>query len=90
MEVIIQWNCIQNKRGPAEKILLKGVFIPKLLNNPLVSWCLINFDFLILHTVHYDKRIIHPYFNLGTFGFLFSVFFLHFKQYENTSSNCRR
>ena len=54
MEVIIQWNCIQNKREPAKGILLKGVFIPKLLNNPLVSWCLINFDFLILHTVHYD------------------------------------
>ena len=55
-----------------KKILVKGVFIPKLLNNPLASCCLINCD----------KSIILPFFVLATFGFLLSVFFLLFKQYN--------
>ena len=44
-----------NNLGPTKGILLKGVFIPKLLNNPLASCCLINFDYLLSHTAHFDK-----------------------------------
>ena len=62
-------------------ILFKGVFIPKLLNNPLASCSLINFHFLLSHTEHFDKSIILPFFVLATFGFLFSVFFLLFRQF---------
>ena len=57
--------------------------MPKLLNNPLPSCCLINFDFLLSHTAHFDKSIILPFFIPATFGFLFSTFFPHFKQYDN-------
>ena len=73
----------QNKRGPTKGIVLKRIFIPKLLNNPLAFYCLINFDFLLSHTAHFDKRIILLFFVFTTFAFLLSVFFLHFKQYNN-------
>ena len=47
----------------------------KLLNNPLVSCSLRNFDFLLLHTEHFDKSIIPPFspfnFEIFTFGFFF-------------------
>ena len=56
-------------------MLLKGVFIPKLLKNPLASCSFVNFDFLLSHTVHFDKSIILTCFVLATFGFLLSVFF---------------
>ena len=56
--------------------------MPKLLNNPLSSCSSINFDFIISHTAHIDKSIILPFFDLGTSGFLLSVFFLQFKQYD--------
>ena len=80
---VIQWNCIQIKRGPTKEVLLKGVFIPKLVNNPLPSCCLVNFDFLLSHTAHFDRSIILPIFVYSTFGFLLSVFFLYFKQTDN-------
>ena len=70
------------KRGPNKGNWLKGVFIPKLLNNLLVSCSLINFDVLLTQTAHFDKSIILPFFFLTTFGFLISVFFLHFRQYD--------
>ena len=34
----------------------KGVFIPKLLYNPIASYCLINFDFLLSNTAHFDTE----------------------------------
>ena len=37
---------------------LKGVFIPKLLNNPLASHSLINLDFLLPHIAHFDNQFI--------------------------------
>ena len=49
-------HLVLNKRGPTKGTLLKGAFIPKLLNNPLASCCLINFDFLLSQTAHFDKR----------------------------------
>ena len=63
-------------------LLLKGGFIPKLLNNPLVSCSLINFDFLLSLTAYFDKNIL-PVVVFNTFGFLLSVFLLPFKQYYN-------
>ena len=52
-------------------------FIPvKLLNIPLDCCSLVNFDFLLLHTAHFDKSIILlPFLVFTTFGFLLSVFF---------------
>ena len=64
------------QRGPTKGSLLKGVFIPKLLNNLLASCSLINLDSLLSHTAHFDKSIILFFFVLTTFGFLLSVFFL--------------
>ena len=62
---------------------MKGVLIPKLLSNPLAYCSLRNFDFLLLHTKHFDKSIILPFFVLTTFGFLLSVFVLHFKKHSD-------
>ena len=66
-----------------KEFLLKGAFILKLLNNPLASYCLINFDFVLSHTAHFDRSIIPPFLFVATFGFLLSVFFLNFTQYNN-------
>ena len=52
----------------------------ELLNNRLASCSLRNFDFLLLHTEHFYKIIILPFFVFTTSGFLLCVFFLHFKQ----------
>ena len=60
------------------------LFISKLLNNPLASWSLTNFDILLSHTAHLDKRIIIPFLVLTNFGFLFSVFFLQFKKSDKS------
>ena len=61
------------------KSLKIGTFIPvSLLNNPLVSCSLINFDILQLHTAHFDKSIILPFLVFTTFKL--SYFFLHFQQ----------
>ena len=63
------------------KSLRIGTFIPvNLFNNTLSSCSLRNFDFLLLHTAHFDKSIILPFLVLKTFEFLHCVFFLHFKQ----------
>ena len=61
------------KRESTKGMLFKGAFIPKLLDNPLGSYCLINF--LLSHTAHFDKNIIPPFFVLETLGFVLSVFF---------------
>ena len=61
------------------KSLRIGTFTPvKLLNNPLTSCSLRNFNFLLADSEHFDKRIIRL-FLLLTFGFLFSLFFLYLK-----------
>ena len=56
------------------KPLLKNGTIPpnKVLNNPLAPCSLRNFDFLILHTEHFNKSIILVF---KTSGFLLCVFF---------------
>ena len=58
------------------KSLKIGISNPsKLLNNPVASCCLINFEFLLLHTEHFDKDNILSFLVLTTFGFLLSVYF---------------
>ena len=81
LDLVLTCYYLCKKRGPTKGILLKGVLIPRLLNNPLASWSLINFDFL--QTAHFDKIIILPFFVLAAFGLFISVFFLQFKQYDN-------
>ena len=56
-------------------ILLKGIFNPELLNDPLASYFFINLDFLLLHTAHFDKIITLFLFLFLTEGCIFSVFF---------------
>ena len=63
------------------KSLKTGSFTPvKLINNPLAACSLRNFNFLLLHTEHFDKSIIIPFLVPTTFGFLLSVFFLNLRQ----------
>ena len=58
------------------KSLRIGTFIlVNLLINPLASCSLINFDFLLSHTAHFDKNIIFVFLVFRTFGYLLSVFF---------------
>ena len=56
----IEWNYIQKERGPVKRILLNGVLILKLPNNPFASCFLINFDFLLPHISQFDNIIILP------------------------------
>ena len=73
---------IQNKISPNIGTLLNGVLIPKLPNSPFASLFLINLDFLLSHIAHFDNTIVLPLLVFETFGFMFSVSFLHFKQYD--------
>ena len=50
------------------------------LNNQLAPFSLINLDFSLLQTTHFDKSIYFSLFVFATPGFLLSVFFLHLKQ----------
>ena len=45
----------QNKISLNTGILLKSFLILRLLNNPFASSFLINLDFLVLHTTHFDS-----------------------------------
>ena len=71
----------QNKISPNIGTLLNGALIPKLLNRPFASWFLKNLDFLLPHIAHFDNIIALPLLVLKIFGSMFSVSFLHFKQY---------
>ena len=57
-------------------ILLNGVLIPKLLNNPFVSCSFTNLDFLIPQSTHFDCIINLLFFVLKIFESKFSFFFL--------------
>ena len=52
-----------------------GVLRAKLLNIPLAFYFLINIDFLLPHTTHFDNNIILPVLVFASLGFMFSVFF---------------
>ena len=64
-------------------ILLKGVLISNLVNNPCGSCFLINLDFLLRHTKNFDKNIALLLLVFETLGFILSVFLLHFKQFDS-------
>ena len=53
---------LKQKRNFTEEILLKSVFILKLLDNSLASCSLINFDILLSHTAYFDKNITLSFF----------------------------
>ena len=55
--------------SPNIGILLKGVFNPKLLNNPLASCFLINLGFLLSNTEYFDKSVTFLYLPFQHWGF---------------------
>ena len=61
------------KISPSNGTLLNGVLRLKLLNIPFASCFLINFDFLLSHTAHFDNNIVLPLLVFETLGFMFSV-----------------
>ena len=62
-------------------ILLNGVLIPRLDNNPPASCYFINLEFLLQHTAHFDEKFDQPILVFLVFTSIFFVFLLHFKQY---------
>ena len=56
-------------------MLLKGVLITKLLNNPFASFSFKNLDFLLLYIPHFDDSIVPPFLVFNAFGSTFSVVF---------------
>ena len=70
-----------NKRESTKGILLKGVFISKLLNNPLDFCCLISFDFLLSHTTQFlhTKHYSSVFCTCNFWTVIFCIF-LHFNQ----------
>ena len=54
--------------------LLNGVLIHNLLNYRFASWFLINLDFLLPHTAHFDNIITLPLLILETCRFIFCMF----------------
>ena len=71
-------SCIQNKILPNKSILINGVSVPKLLNNPFASYSLINRDILMSHMAHFDKSIVLPLTVFEILGCMFSVCFCFF------------
>ena len=71
----------------AKEDLLKGFYFNvSILLGYLIIHQLFNkfwFFAIISHTAHFDKGNILPLLVPATFGFLLSVFFLHFKQCDN-------
>ena len=61
--------------SPNTGVLLKGVLIPTLLNNPLASCSFINFVFLLPQEAHFDYSITLPFLVFIIFASLFSVSF---------------
>ena len=73
--------------SPNNRIFLDGILRPKLLNNPFASCSFINFNFLPPHIAHFDDNIVVPFLVFNTYEYIFSVSFLHFKQYVNMFYN---
>ena len=67
------------KKGPTNGIRLKDVFITQLLNSRLVSFFLINLDFLLLQTEQFVETIILLFFCFFNFRVFNSIcLFLYF------------
>ena len=56
-------------------ILLSGVLIPKLVNNPSASCSFIKIDFLLSQTTHFDDKANLPCLFFIIFASFFFVFF---------------
>ena len=56
-------------------VLLNGVLIHKLINNPFASCSLINLDFLLPQTTHFDDKANLPFLVFIVFASLFLYFF---------------
>ena len=54
--------------------LLNGVLIHKLLNNPFDSCYLINLDFLLPQTTHFDDKANLPFLVFIIFALYFCIF----------------
>ena len=72
-EIALKKHCL------IKELLLNGVLIPKLLNNPSTSCFLINFDFLLLNIVPFDNIIVLPLPVPEMLGFIFVHFFYTLK-----------
>ena len=68
--------------SPSNVIFLNGVLGPKLLNIHFASCPFINLDCLLLHTAHFDTKIVLPFFVFNTFESTFFDFFLFFFAFE--------
>ena len=64
-------------------VLLNGVLIPEILNNPLAFWFLTDLAFLLPHMVHFEDDIVLKLLVFVSLGFVLFVFFFHIKQYNN-------
>ena len=71
MYIYIYISCVLSNSG----ILIKCAFIPKLLNNPPVSFPLIKLKFLLSHTAYFDKSITFFICLCNSRAFGFWVFF---------------
>ena len=70
----------QNKISLNTGILLKNFLILRLFNSPLASSFLINLDFLVLHTTHFDNIYVPPFIAFETNGLMLFLFSPHFRQ----------
>ena len=70
----------QNKISLNTGILLKSFLILRSLDNPFASSFLINLDFLVLHTTHFDNIIVAPFIAFKTDGLMLFVFSPHYRQ----------
>ena len=61
---------LEHKIGEGIGSSSKPVVIPKLLNNSQASCSLINIDFLVLNTAHFDKSTGFPFFGFANLNFL--------------------
>ena len=68
-------------------MLLSSALVPKLLNSPFASCSFIHLELLPRHKAHFDNNIDLSFLVFNTFKFIFSVLFLHYKQYVNMFYN---
>ena len=70
-------NYNHNSKSPSNEVL------PMILSIPFACCSLINLDFLLSQAAQFDESIILPFLIFTNLGFLFYVFFLYFKNYNN-------
>ena len=57
------------------EFLLKGVLIPKVLNDPFASFSFMNLDFLLSYAAYFDDRLNLKFLVFTSFASLFFYFF---------------